>query len=384
MDRLSEIVIFTGDLAGMRRFYEEQVGLVIRVQRDDWVSFDTAGATLALSPASDPTRRGVHIRFATDDIEARVRDLSARGAGIDSPIEKFPWGRLASFRDAENNPLAFWEPSEPHQPGGGLSVSAAINCRDMEAQKHFYRDQLGLDATLETPWWVQLAAGDVSLGLHPRGAGGGVHGMAHGTEGHHAHPVTIGLSVEDLRAWHGERSAMGLRFASPPTDRGYGTFADAFDPDGNPVSFREMADEPEPETIEEQLAEPFEADQAPRTAMRKPVHKRAKATSRVATRPQYRSSTRPARRKKSAKAGARVASARGAGPAGTRKKPKRKHDSKRARAKPAIGRLRKAERKTFKSQKQAIAGASKRKPVKRASRARVAKRGAARSGSGRR
>jgi len=79
-----------------------------------------------------------------------------------------------------------------------------------------------------------------------------------------------------------------------------------------------------------------------------------------------------------------VASPRGTGPAGTRVKPKRKHDSKRARAKPAIGRLRKAERKTFKSQKQAIAGASKRKPVKRASRARVAKRGTARRGSGRR
>lgn len=375
MDRLAEIVIFTGDMAGMRRFYEDQVGLVIRVQRDDWVSFDTAGATLALSPARDPARRGVHIRFATDDIERRVRDLSARGAGIDSGIEAFPWGRMASFHDAENNPLAFWEPSEPHEPGAGLSVSAAINCRDMEAQKRFYRDQLGLAATHESPWWVQLAAGDASLGLHPRGAGGG--------EGHHARPVTIGLMIPDLRAWHDERSAVGLRFASPPTDRGYGTYADAFDPDGNPVSFREMADEPEPETLEEQLAEPFEADPSPgRTAMRKPVRKRAKATSRVATRPQYRTS--PARGRRPAKPAASVASPRGTGPAGTRQKPKRKHDTKRARAKPAIGRLKKAERKTFKSQKQAIAGASKRKPVKRASRARPAKRVAARRGSGRR
>jgi len=118
--------------------------------------------------------------------------------------------------------------------------------------------------------------------------------------------------------------------------------------------------------------------------MRKPVLKRAKATSRVATRPQYRSASRPARRRPLAKPATGVASPRGTGPAGTRQKPKRTHDPKRARTKPAIGRLRKAERRTLKSQKQAIAGASKSKPVKRASRARTVKRGAAPRGSGRR
>jgi predicted enzyme related to lactoylglutathione lyase len=375
MDRLAFVVIFTGDLAGMRRFYEDQVGLGVLEQSPECVEFDTAGATLALR--ADPALRGVQFIFATGEIEARVKELAARGVPVDAAgIVGSQWGRTIVLADAEGTPITLWENAAPLPAAGGLTLSAAINCRDMESQKRFYRDRLGLAATLESPWWVQLAAGEANLGLHPRGGDGG--------EGHHARPVTIGLAIPDLRVWHGERSAMGLRFASPPTDRGYGTFADAFDPDGNPVSFREGADEPEPETLEEQLAEPFEGDAAPaRTAMRKPVHKRTKATSRVATRPQYRTSTSPARRRP-AKPASRVVSPRGTGPAGTRQKPKRKHDSKRARAKPAIGRLRKAERKTFKSQKQAIAGASKRKPVKRASRARVAKRGAVRRGNGRR
>jgi predicted enzyme related to lactoylglutathione lyase len=372
MNRLAYVVIFTGDVAGMRRFYEEQVGLGVREQSPEWVAFDTAGATLALR--ADAKKRGVEFTFATGDVAARMKGLTASGVEVDAAgIVSSPWGKTVSLADPEGTAITLWESLEPVPAGGGLALSAAINCHDMEAQKHFYRDQLGLAATLETPWWVQLAAGEASLGLHPRSSAG---------EGHHGHPVTIGLSVEDLHAWHGERSAAGLRFSSPPTDKGYGTYADAGDPDGNPVSFREAADLEEPETLEEQLAEPFEADQVPRTAMRKPVHKRTKATSRVAKRPEYRTSTRPARRRPAKLAA--VASPRGTGPAGTRVKPKRKHDSKRARAKPAIGRLRKAERKTFKSQKQAIAGASKRKPVKRASRARVAKRGTARRGSGRR
>lgn len=376
MDRLTHVVIFTGDVAGMRRFYEERVGLEVREESPEWVSFDTAAATLGLRFASEPARRGVQLQFATDDIAARERDLSARGVAFDPPgITSLPWGRMASLADPEGNPIVLLERPHPHLAGAGPALSAAINCRDLEAQKRFYRDLLGLAATLESPWWVQLAAGEASLGLYPRaGAAGG--------EGHHVRPVTIGLSVMDLADWHAERSALGLAFVSPPTDRGFGRYADALDPDGHPVSFRESpAAEAEPETLEEQLAEPFEDDAAPaRTAMRKPVLKRAKATSRVATRPQYRSAVARPKRRRVSKPVARVASPRGTGPAGTRQKPKRKHDPKRARTKPATGRLRKAERRTFKSQKQAIAGASKRKPVKRASRARPARRRAAARG----
>jgi len=379
MDRLSYVVIFTGDVAGMRRFYEDQVGLAVREQSPEWVAFDTAGATLALRAAPEGARRGVQFTFATSDLEARVQELLAQGAAIDPPgIVSSPWGRTISLADAEGTALTLWEAPQLPAAGTGPALSAAINCRDMDGQKHFYRDVLGLAATHDSPWWVQLVAGGASLGLHPRGDAGG--------EGHHARPVTVGLSVEDLAPWHEERSALGLRFTAPPSDRGYGVYADAVDPDGNPVTFREApGKDTEPETLEEQLAEPFESDAVPaRTGMRKPVHKRARATSRVAIKPEYQSAPRTPRRRRAAKSATRVASPRGTGPAGTRQKPKRAHDTKRARAKPAIGRLRKAERRTFKSQKQAIAGASKAKPVKRASRARPAKRATAPRGSGRR
>lgn len=379
MNRLAYIILFTGDMAGMRRFYEDQVGLAAREQSPDWVEFDTAGAMLALHATDEPSRRGVQLGVATVDLAARVRELGRRGVALVPPgIERFAWGQLAHLHDGEGNRLALWEPTEPRPTGTGPALSAVINCRDLAAQKRWYRDQLGFVATLDSPWWVQLAAGDAELGLHPQAAG---------AEGHHAQSITVGLAIPKLREWHDERSALGLAFVSPPTDRGYGTFADARDPDGNPVTFREVSEaDPLPETLEEQLAEPFEDDKAPaHTAMRRPVLKRAKATSRVATRPQYRSApAATARRRRVSKPVSRVASPRGTGPAGTRVKPKRKHDPKRARTKPAIGRLRKAERRTFKSQKEAIAGASKRKPVKRASRARPAKRGAVRRGSGRR
>ncbi|MGH7731145.1 MAG: VOC family protein, partial [Candidatus Eiseniibacteriota bacterium] len=364
MDRLAYIIVFTGDVTGMQRFYENGLGLVAREQSPEWIELDTTGATLVLSGASDPARRGVELRFVCDDLEARARELAARGAALEPPgVERLQWGKIARLQDAEGNPLTLWEPSWPAAPKPGPALSAAVNCRDLAAQKRFYHEVMGFAAPVDSPWWVQLAAGDAGFGLHPRAAGGA------GAEGHHGNRITIGLSVPHLAAWYDERSALGAQFVSPPTDRGYGVFADAVDPDGNPVTIREAAaDEDAAETLEEKLAEPFEDETVPaRTAMRKPIKKGVKATSRVATRPQYRAGKPAPKRRRVTKPIAKVVSPRGTGPAGTRKKPKRRHDPKRARTKPAIGRLRKAERRTFKSQKEAIAGASKRKPVKRAS-----------------
>ena len=374
MDRLAYVIVFTGDVAGMRRFYEDGLGLAAREQTPDWTEFETAGATLVLSEMPDPARRGVELRFASDDLEARARELASRGVQLHPPgIERREWGLIARLQDAEGNPLSLWQPTWPALAKVGPTLSAVINCRDLAAQKRFYRDALGFAAPVDSPWWVQLTAGEAGLGLHPRAAGG---------EGHHGTSITIGLSVPDLATWHEVRVALGGQFVSPPSDLGYGVFADAVDPDGNPVTIRESAAPVDaPETLEEQLAEPFEDDAAPaRIAMRKPIKKGIKATSRVATRPRYKSSKPVPKRGRVTKAAVR--SARGTGPAGTRQKPKRKHDPKRARTKPATGRLHKAERRTFKSQKQAIAGASKRRPIKRASRARPAKRVVARRSRG--
>jgi len=368
MDRLSHIIIFTGDVPAMQRFYES-LGLTARAQSPYYAEFDTAAATLGVRATPDASQRGVLLQFATDDIGARVEELANRGLACE-PIAENPWGRTTSCADPEGNHLSVWEPVQRFEAGSGLALSAAINCRDMAAMKAFYRDALGFATVMDSAWWVQLSAGDTGLGLHPR--------MERpGPETHHGHPITIGLAVPDLGAWHEEAAARGVTFTAPPSDRGYGTFADAVDPDGNPVTLRDVPEETA-ETLEEQLAEPYEDEAAPRrAAIRKPIRKGVKATSRVVTRPQYRTKSSTPRRRASRPL-ARVASPRGTGPAGTRKKPKRKHDPKRARTKPATGRRQKAERRTFKSQKQAIAGASRRKPVKRASRARTKKRVVAR------
>lgn len=293
MDRLAYVIIFTGDLKGMRRFYEDRLGLLAREEAPDRVEFDTAGATLTLQAMPDPASRGVQLRFATDDIKERAARLAGRGAKLDPPgIDRRPGGKLASMRDVEGNRLTLWEPSQRQTPGTGPGLSAAIDCRDIEAQRRYFRGTFGFPATIESSGSVRFDAGGVALRLLPR-----ARPAAARTGSRQGRSITLVLTVPEMDAWHEDRTARGVAFAASPVDRGSGFSAGSSDPDGNPIAIREAR---EPESLEERLAEPFEDDATPRrSAIRKPVRKGVRATSRVALRPRYRPSKQAKQRRKS-------------------------------------------------------------------------------------
>ena len=98
--------------------------------------------------------------------------------------------------------------------------------------------------------------------------------------------------------------------------------------------------------------------------MRKPVKKKAKAVSRLAVKPEYRTRTVSARRRPSGTTQA-VSSVRGGGLDRARAKPKRTADEKKARGKTAIGRAQKATVANMGRKRGSVAAASKGKPVKR-------------------
>jgi hypothetical protein len=229
----------------------------------------------------------------------------------------------------------------------------------------FYGQRLGLARSYVSPHWVEFEAGDVRLAVHKRSSG-----LSHPL--HAAQPVAFCFETLDLEAWVEEVRGRDVHFQTPPVEQDFGLYAEAVDPDGNVVVFRETSP---PGTLEEELAEPYDEDvPTHQVAMRKPVKKGSKAVSRLVLRPEYHEAKKSAR--KSAVAGGRgVASERGAGPDRTRLKPKRTADDKKTKVKPAIGRLHKAERRSATQQRSARASASKSRPVKHASAGRGRNRG---------
>ena len=367
MSSLREVIVFTPNLAGMREFYENGIGLAAVPAGPNWTRFDTAGATLVLHGlpgGADAQEREIELVFETAAIEDDVQRLRARGIEV-GEIRSESSTRRVQFRDRDGNRLSLRQGGAAGEGNGGERPAVAtviVNCQELLPAVIFYRDRLGLKIAYEAPHWVELEAGETRLALHARPSG-------QGYPLHAAQRVAYCLETGDLDTWVDEMRARGLHFATAPIEEEFGLYAEALDPDGNVVVFREPSQEP---SIEEELAEAFESDEVPHVvAIRKPVLKAEKTVSRVALRPEYHE-PRSAHTKAEARLAAlperrpATASVRGAGPGRTRQRPKTSSNATRVKAKPALGRSKKAAQKAATRQKSASAEAGKSKPVKRA------------------
>jgi predicted enzyme related to lactoylglutathione lyase len=107
-----------------------------------------------------------------------------------------------------------------------------LYAKDPIASLAFYRDLLGMKVTEETPHWVQMDGGGVSLALH--------HHPKMPASRDEALPWVV-FEVEDPRAAYEALKAKGAKFLEPPKqvcgdEKMVGLSADLLDPDGNRLS----------------------------------------------------------------------------------------------------------------------------------------------------
>lgn len=102
--KMSRIILFTGQMDTMSKFYGEVLGLKQVTEEKGWREFDAKGATIALhSGPSSPGRKGPKIVFQTEDVAALRETLVDRGA-------KFGKVRQGVFclcdgKDPDGNPI---------------------------------------------------------------------------------------------------------------------------------------------------------------------------------------------------------------------------------------------------------------------------------------
>jgi predicted enzyme related to lactoylglutathione lyase len=359
MLRLAYVILFTPDLNGLRAFYVEALGL--RTNGDDaphWVDFAATGAALALHPSRDRRRGQIQLSFSVDDLAAEVAALKTRGVTFEDEIHDEPYGRLIHLLDPAGNRLCLVEPAWTATPAAGPALrSVILNVRDLAAVTAFYRDRLGLDEALQQPHWVEFDTGRTRVALHTR-----AKGVRHPL--HASTPIAPCFESQDLDTWAEALRARGTEPATAPTDEDFGRYAEVIDPDGNVIVFREPFEAP---ALEESLAAPFEGAETTHTmGMRRRTTKKAKAVSRLAIKPEYRTKKTATKRPLSATT-RKVASVRGAGPVRTRLKPVKTGDEKKAKVLPAQGRKKKADATRASRQRTEGARSGKTKPVKRAS-----------------
>lgn len=81
---------------------------------------------------------------------------------------------------------------------------------DMDRAVKFYRDVLGFQLKFESPGWSEFVTGETTLALHPA------------SEKNPAGAVELGFTVPDVRQFHAEAAAKGVRFTLPPKQQDFG------------------------------------------------------------------------------------------------------------------------------------------------------------------
>lgn len=99
-----------------------------------------------------------------------------------------------------------------------------IPTRDIERAKAFYAETLGLPLEVDSPRWVEVRAGGVTLAIwNPDMVG----------RPFEATPNPVALRVPDVAEARAQLEAAGVTFASDTIDSGVCLMAPFTDPDGN-------------------------------------------------------------------------------------------------------------------------------------------------------
>ena len=103
--KMARVILFTGQMDAMSRFYAEVLGLRQVTEEKGWREFAAGGARIALhSGPSSPGRKGPKIVFHAKDVAGVREKLVARGArfGEVRQGERFC---LCDGKDPDGNPI---------------------------------------------------------------------------------------------------------------------------------------------------------------------------------------------------------------------------------------------------------------------------------------
>lgn len=113
---LNTVRVFVRDIAPAKRFYEQSLGLALRVDgsRYGYCVFDAGNTTLVVEVVGDDAPedeqvlvgRFTGLSFAVRDVNAKYAELLSRGVAFSGAPELQTWGgSVATLRDPAGNEL---------------------------------------------------------------------------------------------------------------------------------------------------------------------------------------------------------------------------------------------------------------------------------------
>jgi catechol 2,3-dioxygenase-like lactoylglutathione lyase family enzyme len=102
--RLTELALFTSDVAGLTAFYERVLGVAPAEQSDRHAVLPLGEVVLRIHVAVEPgpgdPPADDHVAFTVDGLDGHAAALTAAGLAVEGPRD-LPWGRSAYVRDPD-------------------------------------------------------------------------------------------------------------------------------------------------------------------------------------------------------------------------------------------------------------------------------------------
>ena len=107
----AHVIIYTADPEADRDFFANVLDYPHVDAGRGWLIFKLPPAEIAVHPADGPESH--EFFFLCDDIDATMKELTAKGAEFSQPVTEERWGRLTRFRLPSGAELGMYEPRHP-------------------------------------------------------------------------------------------------------------------------------------------------------------------------------------------------------------------------------------------------------------------------------
>ncbi|MBM7567849.1 VOC family protein [Paenibacillus sacheonensis] len=111
MINAAHIILYSTDAEADRTFIQEVLGLAGVDAGGGWLIYKLPPAEIAVHPTEGPSKHEFY--FMCDDIEATLKELTAKGVTISQPVSDQRWGLLASIKLPSGADLPLYQPLHP-------------------------------------------------------------------------------------------------------------------------------------------------------------------------------------------------------------------------------------------------------------------------------
>lgn len=106
-------ILFSPRAAEVRAFLRDVLAFESVEAGEDWPVYALPPSELAVHPAETPGRE---LYLQTDDLDAAVAALAAKGVPLARPVTSQAWGRLTALALPDGSEIALYEPRHARPP----------------------------------------------------------------------------------------------------------------------------------------------------------------------------------------------------------------------------------------------------------------------------